>query len=158
LLDGGVRPKRLPRPLARSALLQCSSINKRWLYCSNNSGCLYDTGKKAWAKRLWVMGNFSGFVRPGWKRVGTSGTTPSGVLVSAYIDPANSSLSIVAINSNTSASSVSFYIAGTPPCSLTPYETSASKDLAAGSSVSVTQGRLSATLSPQSVTTFVGTP
>jgi len=129
-----------------------------WLYCSGNSGCLYDTGKKAWAKRLWVMGNFSRFVRPGWKRVGTSGTMPSGVLVSAYIDPTSNSLSIVAINSNTSASSVSFYVSGSPPCSLTPYETSASKDLAAGSSVTVAQGRISAMLSPQSVTTFVGTP
>ncbi len=57
-----------------------------WLYCSNNSGCLYDTGTKVWAKRLWAMGNFSRFVRPGWKRVSTSGTAPSGVLVSAYIE------------------------------------------------------------------------
>ena len=64
-----------------------------WLYCSNNSGCLYDTGTKVWAKRLWAMGNFSRFVRPGWKRVDTSGAAPSGVLVSAYINPANNALS-----------------------------------------------------------------
>jgi len=129
-----------------------------WLYCSGNSGCLYDTSKKAWAKRLWVMGNFSRFVRPGWKRVSTSGTAPSGVLVSAYIDPTTNSVSIVAINSSTSSASVSFYISGNAPCSLTPYETSASKDLAAGSSVTVAQGRVTAMLSAQSVTTFVGTP
>jgi glucuronoarabinoxylan endo-1,4-beta-xylanase len=129
-----------------------------WLYCSNNSGCLYDTGTKMWAKRLWVMGNFSRFVRPGWKRVSTSGTMPSGVLVSAYIDPANNALSIVAINSNTSASSASFYISGGAPCTLTPYETSASKDLGQGSNVTVSQSRVMVTLSPQSVTTFVGAP
>jgi len=129
-----------------------------WLYCSGNSGCLYDTGKKAWAKRLWAMGNFSRFVRPGWKRISTSGTTPSGVLVSAYIDPATNALSIVAINSNTASSNLSFYISGSAPCTLTPYETSASKDLAAGSNVTVSQSRVSVTLSAQSITTWVGKP
>jgi len=130
-----------------------------WMYCSNNSGCLYDTGTKVWAKRLWAMGNFSRFVRPGWKRVATSGTAPSGVLVSAYINPANNALSIVAINSNTSSKDVSFYVSGgNAPCLLTPYETSASKNLGQGSAVTVSGSRVSVTLSAQSVTTFVGTP
>ena len=129
-----------------------------WMYCSNSSGCLYDTGTKVWTKRLWAMGNFSRFVRPGWKRVATSGTSPSGVLVSAYINPANNALSIVAINSNTSSKSVSFYISGNAPCSLTPYETSASQSLGQESAVTVAQSRVTVTLSAQSVTTFVGTP
>ena len=129
-----------------------------WMYCSKNSGCLYDTGTKVWTKRLWAMGNFSRFVRPGWKRVATSGTSPSGVLVSAYINPANNALSIVAINSNTSSKDVSFYVSGNAPCSLTPYETSASKNLGQGSAVTVSGSRVTVTLSAQSVTTFVGTP
>lgn len=129
-----------------------------WMYCSNNSGCLYDTGTKVWTKRLWTMGNFSRFVRPGWKRVATSGTAPSGVLVSAYINPANNALSVVAINSNTASKSVSFYISGAAPCSLTPYETSATKNLGQGAAVTVSQSRVTVTLSAQSVTTFVGTP
>jgi glucuronoarabinoxylan endo-1,4-beta-xylanase len=129
-----------------------------WLYCSNNSGCLYDTGTKVWAKRLWVLGNFSRFVRPGWKRVGTSGTTPSGVFVSAYIDPTSSGLSIVAINTNASSKDLSFYISGSAPCALTPYETSASKDLGEGSSITVSGSRFMATLAAQSVTTFTGKP
>jgi len=129
-----------------------------WLYCSNNSGCLYDTGTKVWAKRLWAMGNYARFVRPGWKRVSTSGTTPSSVLVSAYLDPTSNSLAIVAINSGTSSANVSFYISGNAPCSLTPYETSASKNLVAGTSVNVASSRISVTLSAQSVTTFVGKP
>jgi len=129
-----------------------------WMYCSNSSGCLYDTGTKVWTKRLWAMGNFSRFVRPGWKRVATSGTAPSGVLVSAYINPTDNTLSIVAINSNTSSKEVSFYVSGNAPCSLTPYETSASKNLGQGSAVGVSQSRVTVTLSAQSVTTFVGTP
>jgi glucuronoarabinoxylan endo-1,4-beta-xylanase len=129
-----------------------------WLYCSNNSGCLYDTGTKVWTKRLWAMGNFSRFVRPGWKRVATSGTAPSGVLVSAYINPANSALSIVAINNNTSSKTASFFISSNAPCSLTPYETSASKSLGQGAAMTVSQSRVTVTLTAQSVTTFVGTP
>jgi glucuronoarabinoxylan endo-1,4-beta-xylanase len=130
-----------------------------WVYnASGNGGCLYDTTTNVWTKRLWVMGNYSRFVRPGWKRVGTSGTPPSGVLVSAYINPENSSLSIVAINSNTSAKDLSFYLSGEAPCSLTPYETSASKDLGQGAALSVSQARVTVTLAAQSVTTLVGTP
>jgi len=129
-----------------------------WMYCSNSSGCLYDTGTKVWTKRLWAMGNFSRFVRPGWKRVATSGTSPSGVLVSAYVNPATNALSIVAINSNTAAANVSFYVSGNAPCSLTPYETSATKNLAAGTPVTVAQSRVAVTLSAESVTTFVGMP
>jgi glucuronoarabinoxylan endo-1,4-beta-xylanase len=129
-----------------------------WLYCDKNSGCLYDTGTKVWAKRLWAMGNYARFVRPGWKRVTTTGATPSGVLVSAYVEPTNHSLSIVAINNNTSASNVSFYVSGSAPCVLTPYETSASKNLGAGSNLTVAQSRVTVTLSPQSITTFAGKP
>jgi O-glycosyl hydrolase len=90
--------------------------------------------------------------------VATSGTAPSGVLVSAYINPANNALSIVAINSNTSSKSVSLYISGNAPCSRTPYETSASKSLGQGAAVSVSQSRVTVTLTAESVTTFVGTP
>lgn len=129
-----------------------------WLYCDKNSGCLYDTGTKVWAKRLWAMGNYARFVRPGWKRVRTSGTAPSGVLVSAYIDPTNDSLSIVAINNNSAASNLSFYVSGSAPCVLTPYETSASKNLGSGAELTVVQSRVTVTLSPQSITTFVGKP
>jgi O-glycosyl hydrolase len=90
--------------------------------------------------------------------VATSGTAPSGILVSAYINPANNALSIVAINNNTSSKSVSFYVSGNAPCSLTPYETSASQSLGKGSAVTVSQSRVTVTLSAQSVTTFAGMP
>jgi glucuronoarabinoxylan endo-1,4-beta-xylanase len=129
-----------------------------WLYENNGSGCLYDTGTKVWTKRLWVMGNYSRFVRPGYMRVNTSGTAASGVLISAYINPANNALSIVAINSNTSSASASFYISANAPCSLTPYETSAANSLGQLTPVTVSNSRVKVTLAAQSVTTFVGTP
>jgi glucuronoarabinoxylan endo-1,4-beta-xylanase len=130
-----------------------------WLYnASNNGGCLFDTTTKVWTKRLWVMGNFSRFVRPGYMRVSTSGTAPSGVLLSAYKNPADGTVAVVAINSNTSATPVSVYVSGSVPCTITPWVTSATDNLASQTPITVSNARFSATLAAQSVTTFVGTP
>ena len=130
-----------------------------WLYEGGNSGgCLYDTGSKVWTKRLWVMGNFSRFVRPGYMRVSTSGTVPSGVLLTAYLNPADGTVAVVAINNNTASTPISLYVSGTVPCSITPWVTSATDSLASQSPITVSNGRFSATLAAQSVTTFVGTP
>jgi glucuronoarabinoxylan endo-1,4-beta-xylanase len=130
-----------------------------WLYnASGNGGCLYDTTTKVWTKRLWVLGNYARFVRPGYMRVSTSGSAPSGVLVSAYQNPADGTVVVVAINSNTSASPLSLYVSGAVPCSFTPWVTSASDSLASKSAITVSNARFSATLDPQSVTTFVGKP
>jgi glucuronoarabinoxylan endo-1,4-beta-xylanase len=128
-----------------------------WLYnASGNGGCLYDTSTNVWTKRLWVLGNYARFVRPGFMRVSTSGTVPSGVYVSAYLNPADGTVVVVAINTNTSATPLSLYVSGVVPCSITPWVTSASDSLAAKSAITVSNARLSATLDAQSVTSFVG--
>ncbi len=128
-----------------------------WLWAGGTSG-LYDTTSKVWRKALWVMGNFSRFARPGYMRVSTAGTPPSGVDVTAYINPSSNALVIVAINTNTSSTNLPLYISGSPPCTLIPWETSASKNLVAGSGVTVANSRVSLALTGQSVTTFVGMP
>ena len=130
-----------------------------WLYnASGNGGCLFDTSTKVWTKRLWVLGNYARFVRPGYMRVSTSGTAPSGVLVSAYQNPADGTVVVVAINSNTAATPLSLYVSGVVPCSITPWVTSATDSLASKSAITVSNARFGATLDPQSVTTFVGKP
>jgi len=90
--------------------------------------------------------------------VSTSGTPPSGVAVSAYINPTNHALVIVAINNNTSSTNVPIYVSGSAPCKLTPWETSANANLVEGSDVTVANSRVSLMLTAQSVTTFVGMP
>jgi glucuronoarabinoxylan endo-1,4-beta-xylanase len=130
-----------------------------WLYnASGNGGFLFDTTNKVWSKRLWVLGNYSRFVRPGFRRVATSGTVPSGVLLSAYTNSADGTVAVVAVNNNTSATALSVFITGAAPCSMTPYVTSSSDNLAAKSAVTISESRLTATLGAQSVTTFVGKP
>ena len=61
------------------------------------------------------------------------GTAPSGVLVSAYQNPADGTVVVVAINSNTAATPLSLYVSGVVPCSITPWVTSATDSLASKS-------------------------
>jgi glucuronoarabinoxylan endo-1,4-beta-xylanase len=130
-----------------------------WVYPSAaDNGALWDKTSNAPSKRLWVEGNFARFVRPGYQRVGTTGTALSGVLVSAYVNPANGSVAIVAINNNTTATQASFYVSGAAPCSFTPWVTSSTDSLAAKMALAVSGGRVTFTLGAESVTTLVGTP
>jgi glucuronoarabinoxylan endo-1,4-beta-xylanase len=130
-----------------------------WLYnASGNGGFLYDTTNKVWSKRLWVLGNYSRFVRPGYRRVSTSGTVPTGVLLTAYTNPVDGTVAVVAVNTNTSATNLSVFITGAAPCSMTPYVTSSSDSLASKSAVTVSGSRYTFSLGSQSVTTFVGKP
>jgi glucuronoarabinoxylan endo-1,4-beta-xylanase len=138
--------------------LTISSVNA-WHYWwlrnddNGNGGLISSSGA---SKRLWVMGNFSRFVRPGFQRVGTSGKLPTGVTLSAYRNPSDGTLAIVAINANTSTATLPVFVSGAVPCSLTPWVTSPSDDLVAKTPISVSGSRFTATLAAQSVTTFVG--
>ena len=129
-----------------------------WVYGAGNGG-LYDTTSNAWSKRLWVEGNFARFVRPGWNRIDVTGTLPSGVTTVAFQDPADSSVAIVAINTNTSATTLPLFVAGTEwPAQVVPWVTSSTDDLVAQAAIPVTAANFTATLAAQSVTTFVGAP
>jgi glucuronoarabinoxylan endo-1,4-beta-xylanase len=109
-------------------------------------------------KRVYAMGNFSKFVRPGYVRVAITGA-PSAVQIAPFMSPTDGTLAIVALNTGTSAQQVSFFVSGSGwPSTVTPYVTSASSNLAAGTPFSVSGARFSGSLAAQSVTTFVGKP
>ncbi len=128
-----------------------------WVWASGNGG-LFNTDTNVWSKRLWVGGNFSRFIRPGYVRVSTSGTAPSGVLLSAYTNPADGTVVVVAINNNSSATQLPIFVSGAAPCTVTPWVTSASDNLAGKSPITVANARFTASLGAKSVTTFVGKP
>ncbi len=128
-----------------------------WLWAGGTSG-LFNTDTNVWTKRFWIMGNFSRFVRPGYKRVSTSGTAPSGVLLSAYTNQADGTVVVVAINKNDRDTELSMFISGAAPCDMTPWVTSDADSIASRSPITVTDARFSASLEANSVTTFVGTP
>lgn len=129
-----------------------------WIQSLNadNEGLLLQNGTIT--KRFYTMGNYSKFIRPGYQRVPISGTIPSGVQISAYANASDGTVVIVANNPGMTAASANLFISGGAPCSMTPWVTSSSANLASGSAVTVTGGRFSATLGAQTVTTFVGAP
>jgi glucuronoarabinoxylan endo-1,4-beta-xylanase len=107
-------------------------------------------------KRVYTMGNYSKFVRPGYVRVGISGV-PSSVHMVPFASPTDGTVAIVALNEGSSAVNVSFFVSGAGwPSTVTPYVTSASSNLVAGTAVTVSNGRFSGSLEAKSVTTFVG--
>jgi glucuronoarabinoxylan endo-1,4-beta-xylanase len=132
-----------------------------WIYPSgsgDNQG-LWDAATNTWAKRMWVLGNFSRWARPGYYRVDVAGSKPpANVSVIAFQSPVDGTLSIVAINGG-GATTIPIFVEGSSwPASVVPWITSASDNLAIGPTITLAAGGFSAPLSAQSVTTFVGAP
>ncbi|MGD0098685.1 MAG: cellulose binding domain-containing protein [Terracidiphilus sp.] len=100
-----------------------------------------------------ALAQFSKFVRPGYVRVNATANPASGVDVSAYSGGGQNV--IVAINANSSASSVTFDLTGSTAGSFTPFQTSASNKLAQLSAVTVSSNAFTYSLPAQSITTFV---
>ena len=111
--------------------------------------------------QVYALGNFSKFVRPGYYRVDVTGAPKPAAtvpLVVAFTNLSDGTVSIVVVNGG-GAQNVSFFVAGSAwPASVTPYVTATGSNLAAGTAISVSGGRFSASLAAQSVTTFVGKP
>jgi glucuronoarabinoxylan endo-1,4-beta-xylanase len=141
-----------------------------WLVSQNsddNEGLIFQSGQgpgdagdvNTPPKRLYTLGNFSKFVRPGYKRIDVSGAEPANVEIAAFQDPMTLTTAIVAINGETKDIPLSLAIAGSSGSTpFTPWVTSATYDLAMQPMVTVAGGAFTATLPAQSVTTFVGQP
>ncbi|MGA2652882.1 MAG: cellulose binding domain-containing protein [Terracidiphilus sp.] len=103
----------------------------------------------------YALGQYSKFVRPGYVMTGANNNPTSGVYVTSY--KGNNNYVIVAVNANSGSSDISFPITGATLTSVTPYQTSASNQLAELSAVSVSNDTFTYSLPGQSITTFVGT-
>ncbi|HEX7737652.1 MAG TPA: cellulose binding domain-containing protein [Ktedonobacteraceae bacterium] len=124
---------------------------------TDNEGLLQINGSSvSVSARLWAMANYSRFVRPGAVRIGaTSGD--NNLQVSAYKN-SNGSVSIVALNSSSSAVTASYALSGTGVAdgtTVTPYLTNGSNNTAAQTSTSVNGGSFSATIPARSLVTYV---
>ena len=129
-----------------------------WLqnpYNEDNEGLIGRPGAPTTpTKRLYSVGNYSRFVRPGWKRIDVAGSNPN-VFTSAYSSPSNASFAIVVINTSPSDQPFVASLMNARSASVTPWVTSASLDLAAQMPVTVNAGQFTTTV-PFGVTTFVG--
>ncbi|MGV3614690.1 MAG: glycoside hydrolase family 30 protein [Fimbriimonas sp.] len=96
-------------------------------------GTIYPT------KTLWALGNFSRFIRPGWRRVETEGLPLNihGLMASAYRNPKNGELAVVLVNVGTKSETIDLRLPG--QWTARPYVTSdrPGEDLKAGAEVAL---------------------
>jgi len=102
-------------------------------------------------KKLWVMGNYSRYIRPGYERVGVD-VDSHGLSVSAYRSPESNQFVVVIINDE--KKSITANVAGVPEefTQVSQHETSAQNDLA---EVYVGDVKTVFTFPAESVTTLV---
>jgi glucuronoarabinoxylan endo-1,4-beta-xylanase len=122
---------------------------------SDDEGLIGYSGNTQMTKRLYAMGNFSKFVRPGFFAVGVVGAA-NGVSLTAYKDPATGAFVIVAINQNAADTPLNITLNGLSANAVTPWVTSNSLSLGQQAPVTVSGGSFTATLPALSITSFVG--
>jgi glucuronoarabinoxylan endo-1,4-beta-xylanase len=127
-----------------------------WLVNNNNDdeGLCNSSGKPT--PRMYTIGNFSKFIRPGFVRVDATASPASGITASAYYGASYGRLVIVVINSGSSGPSMDFTIAGYQGgATAMPWLTDGSHSLARQPSVAISNNAFSYQLKSQSVVTFV---
>ncbi|MNV42573.1 Glucuronoxylanase XynC precursor [compost metagenome] len=122
-----------------------------WWYIRRQYGPMNEDGTIS--KRGDSMAQFSKFIRPGYVRVDATKNPNTNVYTSAY--KGDNKVVIVAINKGTSAVSQNFVLQNGTASSVSTWITDASRKVAAGSSINVSNSSFTAQLPAQSVTTFV---
>jgi glucuronoarabinoxylan endo-1,4-beta-xylanase len=107
------------------------------------------------AKRMYILGNWSKFVRPGWHRIGANFS--ASIQVSAFKDPESRAFAIVAINTNRFPIAQTVSLQGFSTDSIIPWVTSNNLSLAPQVPVAVNGSKFTYRLPASSVTTFTGT-
>ena len=107
-------------------------------------------------KRMFTVGNYSRFVRPGYYRIDVANNTSS-ALISAYSDTNSGNFAIVAVNPNSTDVTLTFNLTNFPAVSsVTPWITSSNLSLASQPPVPVTDSSFTYILPAMTVVTFVG--
>ena len=107
-------------------------------------------------KKGYVMSQYSRFVRPGYHRIKCNSTPQKSVLATAYKDSASSKIVLVVLNiSTTSTLQQTFTIPNGKVTSFTPFTTTSTKNCQPAGKISALNNRITVTLEPSSITTFV---
>ncbi|WP_274365408.1 glycoside hydrolase family 30 protein [Paenibacillus thermotolerans] len=145
----------LARTIHEDMTILSVSVWEQWLAVAKGDyrdGLVYvdeATRKFGAVKRMWSFGNYSKFIKPGYRRIEAE-SQDSDVLVSAYVSPQKDKTVIVAINPTKHEKAVSFENVKGKKTKI--YETSEKSNLALIKEVS---GLGNVVLPAESVTTFV---
>jgi len=107
--------------------------------------------------RLYAMGQYSRFIRPGWNRIEADSSPVLGVLVSAYANTKTDEIAIVAINSNNFDERITLNLSGAVFSSLNTWRTSENEKLDFIDKASPKKNKYNVTLPQKSISTFYGT-
>jgi glucuronoarabinoxylan endo-1,4-beta-xylanase len=100
------------------------------------------------------MSQFAKFIRPGYHRVYCPNYSQHNVYITAYKNDSGKVV-IVVLNMNTSSVYQTITITNGSMTAFTPFTTTKSKNCEQSSDRAVTNGSLTVTLEPSSITTFV---
>jgi glucuronoarabinoxylan endo-1,4-beta-xylanase len=133
---------------------QVNAFHFWWLIgdTTDNEGLTDENGIPA--KRMYALGNYSRFIRPGFYRIDVNNNALTSV--SAYKDPVSGNFAIVAINSSSTALAQTFNVTNFTALSVTPWITSATLSLASQAPIPLTNSSFAYALPAFSVVTFTG--
>lgn len=106
-------------------------------------------------KRLWTIGNYSKFIRPGWHRILATKYPELQVYTAAFRDTVSNEFAVVVINETSTPHKIQFDFVGFDCDSLVPHRTSSTEDLVELPAIAV-YADSSIKLAGRSVTTFIG--
>lgn len=109
------------------------------------------------AKRLFTIGNFSRFVRPGFVRMNATANPAANLYVSAYRSTSNGKFAVVVINDSDTSQTIKYNLNSFNTGSVTPYITSATQNLQKQSQINTVNNAFTATIPARSVVTYSGT-
>jgi glucuronoarabinoxylan endo-1,4-beta-xylanase len=127
---------------------------------SDRSALIYldpDSHTYAVTKRLYTIGNYSRFVRPGFARLQTEVPPLHGVYISAYKNQSAGQLVVVAINDSVDDQVVHLNVEAAALSTFDRFRTSATENLAPLERLQASGGKLELQLKAYSITTFVAT-
>ncbi len=135
-----------------------NAYNYWWILNINtdNEGLYGASNSTTPTKRLYALGNFSKFIRPGFTRIAATEAPSAGVSVSAYYSSTAGKVVVVAINNNNSAQSVTFNLSGLNVSTIYPWITDSTRNLVQQASVAVSANNFVYSLPVSSVSSFVG--
>jgi glucuronoarabinoxylan endo-1,4-beta-xylanase len=146
-------------------LAQANAFLYWWLWTNNTNDASFpgalimsDDDEITAAHRLYVMGQYSRFIRPGWYRIECDPSPLLGrrVYSSAYANPATKEIAIVCINETITELSISIDLSEAEFNKLDIWRTSENEKLTSLGSQKVSRNTV-VNLAPMSITTFYGT-
>jgi O-glycosyl hydrolase len=108
------------------------------------------------SKRLFALGQFSRFIRPGWFRIENSDSPKYGVYVSAYRNPKTKEIAVVLINDRMADHTLSLDLSGAEFSEISAWRTSANEELKSLGKQKSSKNTLNIKLPSKSITTLYG--